>query len=196
MKEGFNIRIKDLETIKQVFDSFGVRVFIVYGALLGFYRDGTFLPEDDDIDLCVIDEIDYETRKKIGWTLYDLGFRKQGILFNVYGRMEEMEEGYNGDKDTGIIVNERNFKFTIFFFKKEFCKQHNEEEYVCIPKLGSKKLISTPTRFFSKTDTIKIGRNRYLSPSPIKDYLNYSYYNNYKDKKDRRHSPLYPEIHQ
>jgi hypothetical protein len=27
--------------------------------------------------------------------------------------------GYNGDQDTGIIVCERNYKFTIFFFEFE-----------------------------------------------------------------------------
>lgn len=187
-------RIKDLETIKEVFDKFGVRFVVVYGALLGFYRDKNFLPGDDDIDLAVIDPIDLKTRKAIGWTLYDLGFQPQPILFNVFGRMEPSEIGYNGDAETGIIVCERNFKFTIFFFKEVDCELH-EREMLCVPKLGAVNLISSPSRFYRKLDTIKIGKNKYLTPAPITDYLSFTYFDNWKDKNDRRHGDTYFMMH-
>lgn len=187
-------RLKDLEVIKQIFDKFGVRFFLVYGALLGFYRDNDFLPGDDDIDLAVVDPIDLETRKKIGWALYDLGFQPQNITFNVFGRMEPMEIGYNGDGETGIIVCERNFKFTIFFFHEENCPDHGLE-YVCVPKLGAMKLISSPKKFYEKTGTIKIDGKKYLTPSPIEDYLAFTYFNNWQDKTDRRHGDTYQVMH-
>jgi hypothetical protein len=187
-------RIKDLEDIKAVFDKYGVKFYLVYGALLGHYRDGNFLPDDDDIDLAVIDPIDLETRKKIGWTLYDLGFEPQDIAFNVFGRMEPIEIGYNGDFQSGSIVCKRNFKFTVFFFQLEHCNQHGYE-YVCVPKLGAMKLISTPKKFFDKPDSVKIGKQKYLTPGPIKDYLSWAYFDNWKDKSDRRHSYTYPEQH-
>ncbi len=187
-------RITDLETIQQVFDKFGVKFTIVYGVLLGFYRDGDFLPGDDDIDLAVTDKIDLKTRKAIGWALYDLGFRPQAIMFNVYGRMEPSEIGYNGDAETGIIVCERNFKFTIFFFKEVNCPKHGRE-MLCVPKLGAVNLIASPAKFYDKTDTIKIGKKKYLTPYPIKDYLSFSYFDNWKDKTDRRHSQTYVESH-
>lgn len=188
-------RIKDLETIKQVFDKFNVRFLIVYGALLGFYRDNDFLPGDDDIDLAVIDSIDLKTRKAIGWALYDLGFVPQAISFNVFGRMEIGEPGYNGDDNTGIIVCQRNFKFTIFFFDKpELCEMHHEE-IICTPKLGSVRLISSPSKFYKNTATIKIGKHKYLTPAPIADYLAFTYFNNWKDKLDRRHGETYFEMH-
>lgn len=186
--------LKDLEDVQKVFDSFGVRMFIVYGALLGHFRDGKFLPGDDDIDIAIIDKIDFETRKKIGWKLYDLGFDPQPISFNVFGRMEPSAVGYNGDGESGIIVCERNFKFTIFFFKEEPC-QICDGHYVCIPKLGAVKLISIPTRFFQKEGIIKIGRKKYLTPSPIKKYLEYSY-KDWRDRSLRDHSPLFPELHE
>ena len=187
-------RIEDLELIQKVFDSCGVRVILVYGALLGFYRDKTFLPDDDDIDLCVIDDIDLKTRKKIGWMLYDLGFISQEIVFNVFFRMEQQDEGYGGDGETGIIVCKRNFKFTIFFFKEVSCETHGEE-YVCIPKLGALKLISTPKQYFEKLGKIKIHKKEYLTPSPIEDYLAFTYFDNWKDKTDRRHGLTYFKMH-
>ena len=186
--------IKDLETIQQVFDKFGVKFYITYGALLGHYRDKKFLPGDDDIDLTVIEPISLETRKKIGWALYDLGFKPQQILFNVFGRIEPSEVGYNGDGETGIIVCERNFKFTIFFFKEEMCEMHGPE-YVCIPKLGALRLISTPKRFFLKDGSIKIGKKKYPTPSPIEENLAFTYFDNWKDKLDRRHGETYDIMH-
>lgn len=185
---------KDLSVIKEVFDKYGVRFFVVYGALLGHYRDKDFLPGDDDIDLAVVDPIDLKTRKGIGWDLFNLGFNPQNITFNVFGRMEPSEIGYNGDGETGIIVCQRNFKFTIFFFKEEQCDQHGME-YVCIPKLGALKLISTPKKFFEKEGIIKIGQKKYLAPTPIEEYLSFTYFDNWKDKTDRRHGDTYFEMH-
>ncbi len=188
-------KIRDLETINEVFNKYGVPFLVVYGALLGIYRDGSLIPHDDDIDLAVVNKIDFKTRKDIGWALYDLGFRPQPISFNVFGRMEPSEIGYNGDGETGIIVCERNFKFTIFFFKVEICPKHGKE-MVCIPKLGSVKLIASPAKFYERVDTIKIGKNKYFTPSPIKDYLNFTYFDNWNDKTDRRHGETYFVQHQ
>ena len=186
--------IKDLETIRTVFEKYNVPFFVVYGAALGFHRDGDFLPDDDDIDLAVVEPIDFKTRKAIGWTLYDLGFQPQNIAFNVFGRIEPSEIGYNGDEETGIIVCERNFKFTIFFFKATICEQHGAE-LLCVPKLGALKLISSPLKFYSKPDTIKINKKKYKVPGPVEDYLSFTYFDNWKDKTDRRHGQTYFEMH-
>jgi len=170
-------KYKDLETIKEVFDKFGVKFCLVYGALLGAYRDGKLIEHDDDIDIAVIEQLDLKTRIDIGWALYDLGFQPQNIAFNVFGRMTPSEIGYNGDDRSGIIVCERNFKFTIFFFTKEFCRNHNESELVCYPKLGALRLIATPDRFFEKLGKIKLNKKEYLTPYPIEEYLEHSYVN-------------------
>lgn len=187
-------RIKDLEQIKEVFDKFGVKFYVVYGALLGIHRDGKLIDHDDDIDLAVIDSIDLKTRKQIGWMLYDLGFEPQPIAFNVFDRLEPTQQGYDGDVHSGIIVCQRNFKFTIFFFQAEACPQHGRE-YVCYPRLGSKPLISTPMKFFEKPGKIKINKKEYLCPAPIEEYLSWAYFDNWQDRNDRRHSGTYPEQH-
>lgn len=102
--------------------------------------------------------------------------------------------GYNGDAETGIIVCERNIKFTIFFFKEMDCAKHGKE-MVCIPKLGALKLISSPSKFYQKFGEIKIGKKKYLTPYPIEDYLAFSY-ENWKDKNGRDHSPTWFVAHQ
>ena len=186
-------RITDLELVKDVFNKFGAKFILVYGACLGWYRDNKFLPGDDDIDLAVVDPIPYKTRKDIGWALYDLGFKTQEVAFNVFGRLEFQELGYNGDEETGIICCKRNIKFTIFFFKKENCKVHGDE-FVCIPKYRALRLIATPARFYECFDGKKIGKYRYLMPHPLEQYLEFTY-GDWKDKTLRNHGLTYLEMH-
>lgn len=187
------VRFEDLKVVKQVFDQFKVPFFLAYGTCLGFYRDKDFLPEDDDIDLGVIEPISLETRKKIGWMLYDLGFKPQEIMFNVFGRMEPSEAGYNGNDKTGIIVCQKNIKFTIFFYYEDNCEIHGKE-MVCIAKLGAQKLIASPSRFYEKFDKIKFNGVEFSIPSPVEKYLEFTY-EEWKNKLKRDHGKLYREAH-
>lgn len=193
-------KLKNLELIASVFKKHKVRFLVVYGALLGWHRDKDFLPGDDDIDLAVIDPVDFKTRKAIGWQLYYLGFETQTLGFTVPNasnneQLEPAEIGYNGTENTGIIVCQKDIKFTIFFFgQPEPCEKHGED-IVCVPKLGALKLISSPARFYKKPGEIKIGKQKYLCPGPIEDYLAFTYFDNWKDKTDRRHGDTYWVMH-
>ncbi len=193
------LKIKDLKDIIAVFEKYGVKIFMCYGGLLGIVRDKKFLPKDDDFDMAVVDKIDFRTRKAIGWTLFDLGFMPQGhregtgITFNVFGRMEQLELGYNGTEESGIMVLERNFNFTIFFFQEEDCEIHGKE-YVCVPKQGAIKVISTPARFFEKASKVKHMGVEMLAPAPIEEYLTCTY-GNWKVPEEGKHANKYYEDH-
>ena len=189
---------KDLLMVKKVFDKFNVPFYLAYGTALGAYRDGDFLPGDDDIDLAVTTDalsrpIPLVTRKALGWALYDLGFQPQDIVFNVFGRMEMVELGYNGDHETGVIVCKRNAKFTIFFFKDDKCETHGDVK-LCIPKLGAVKLIESPAKFYKSAQQIKFKGEKFSVPSPIEEYLEFTY-RDWKDKLARDHGQTYLEMH-
>lgn len=186
-------KFEDLELVKTVLDKHKVPFMLGYGTCLGAYRDKKFLPDDDDIDLIVTEPISLKTKKAVGWMLYDLGFKAQEIMFNVYGRMEPAELGYNGDRETGVICCERSIKFTIFFFKKVDCPQHGSE-MVCTAKLGAEPLISSPAKFYKFYNKIKFGGTEYNVPSPTGEYLDYTY-EDWKDPLKRDHGKLYPEMH-
>ncbi|NCN26051.1 LicD family protein [bacterium] len=175
--------IKDIKDILSVFDRFNVPIILSYGALLGAVRDKDFIPWDDDVDFDVIAQPDFFTRKMIGRILSSVGFRTQPILFNVFDEMEPIEDGYNGDGESGIIVLERNFKFSIFFNKEV------GNSIVCIPKIGAYPLISCPSRFFKKLDKIKLHGVTFNTPSPIKEYLAYVYGDNWKTPIEDLHAP-------
>jgi phosphorylcholine metabolism protein LicD len=184
---------KELEIIHSVFEKNGVRLFLLYGALLGLYRDKDLIPYDDDIDFGIIDDISYEQRIKLWRGLRDLGFKNQEIAFDIYGEWVNAN-GYNGNEYTGIIVCEKNFKYTFFFYQLEDCNKHGKE-YVCTPMQGSRKLISIPSLYFEKNDIMKIGSKKFLTPYPIKDYLDFTY-GNWKIPEKGKHAQQYREAHQ
>lgn len=60
------LHITTLEILKnmiKIFDKYNIRYYICGGTLLGAYTTGKWIPWDDDIDLCVLDE-DYEIMKE------------------------------------------------------------------------------------------------------------------------------------
>lgn len=185
---------KDLVEIQKVFDTYGVPLWLTFGALLGIYRDGDFIPYDDDIDLCVTATIDYKTRKAIGHTLLDLGFTPQPIAFRVFDRMEPAEPGYNGDEKSGIIVCQKRIRTTIFFYEEEPCQIHGRD-MVCKPKFHSERLISTPAHFFDNPGKIKFKGHEFITPTPIKEYLNFTYGKDWKKKIKGKHAVQWHAMH-
>ncbi|MCU0822431.1 MAG: LicD family protein [Spirochaetes bacterium] len=77
----------------------GKPLFLIYGTLLGFYRDGDFIPGDDDFDCCYISHetdpvrVKNETRR-IVMKLVQSGFT---VSFNRTGRLFRIPVGKNRD---------------------------------------------------------------------------------------------------
>jgi hypothetical protein len=194
------LALQDLKEVKQALDSTGVRWFLSYGALLGIVRQKDFIPYDDDIDITIVDPLTLRQRKDISWKLQDLGFLNQDLmLFNIMGRWEKPNIGhldgkdvcaYTGDKDTGIIVAQKRVNWSVFFFKEE-----DAENYICIPKIGSLPVLSTPKRFYEKGEWLKFKGEKFLVPSPVKEYLKYVYGENWKKPIKDYHAPQYVQQH-
>ena len=59
-----NKTLEMLKVIIPIFDANNIRYFICGGTLLGAVTTGHFIPWDDDLDICVLDE-DYEKMRSI-----------------------------------------------------------------------------------------------------------------------------------
>lgn len=185
--------LKDLKDVMAVFAKFKVRAFLSYGAVLGAVREKDFIAWDDDIDIDVVDPIDYKTRKQIGWALQDLGFVNQEISFRVFGHFEPADLGYNGNEKSGIIVCKRNTNFSIFFYEEVDCPTHGKE-MVCTPKVGAIPLICMNPKFYQKPDTVKLRGEKFITPGPVKDYLTYVY-GNWKVPDQGKHADQWRHLH-
>jgi len=189
---------KDLKEVKQALDSLNVRWFLSYGAVLGAVREKDFIAHDDDLDLTIVDPLTYKQKKEIGWKLQDLGFKPQeDMLWNVLGRWEKPSTGwldeetctYNGTEETGIIVAKKRVPVSIFFFKPE------GDNYILIPLPYSIPLLETKKRFFEKGEIIKFKGEKFLAPSPVKEYLEYTYGKDWRTPIKNKHATQYAKQH-
>ncbi len=181
---------KDLLDVKKVLDSKGVQFFLGYGVVLGIVREKDFIEFDDDIDIIITQKLTYRQRKEIGWALWDIGFQSwTNVVWNVYGRFEESEAGYNGTEETGIIACIRNVPISIMFY------YDNGEEWMCIPKKGGIPVLAIPYKFLEKGEWVKFKGEKFLIPSPKIEYLEFLYGKDWKTPKKGEHAKQYWEIH-
>lgn len=65
-----------LKKINQVLDEFGFQYFVTYGTLLGIVRAGEFMGHDNDIDMGIINNIDFSW-DKLEQILMGIGLNKK-----------------------------------------------------------------------------------------------------------------------
>lgn len=177
---------KDLIDIKKALDSKGIKFFLAYGVVLGAIREKDFIEHDDDIDLIITQKLTYKEKKDIGWLLHDIGFQTNSdILWNVYGRFEENQFGYNGTDETGIIAVRRGIPVSVMFF------YDNGKEWMCIPRRGGIPVLTVPYKFLEKGKTIKFKGEKFLIPSPTIEYLEYTYGKDWKTPIEDKHAKQY-----
>jgi len=181
---------KDLIDVKRVLDSLGVQFFLGYGVVLGIIREKDFIPFDDDIDIIITQPITYKKRKEIGYLLFDIGFHGwDDVVWNVYGRYEKAEGGYNGTEKTGIIPCKRNVPISIMFYFD------NGDEWLCIPKRGGIPVLAVPKKFLEKGRWVKFKGEKFLIPDPTIEYLEFLYGKDWKIPKEGEHAKQYWQIH-
>ena len=97
---------KNLLDLKEVMDESGVKFGLIYGTLLGAYRENNFIKHDHDTDLYVLEEVKQDLLNTLP-KLLNIGFevcRYDGLLLSI-SRNEEYIDFYF-------------FKKALFFYRK------------------------------------------------------------------------------
>ncbi len=137
---------KALLAFKKVADGLGLDWCLFAGTALGMFRDGKFIPHDDDIDLAV--KASTEKLDLLWWELSKAGFTVGRFCENVDGtknRHTYYKEGTPQPEEGGILVD-------VFY-------AFTEEE---------KNL----TMYY---DAVPYKDELYLVPHPIEAYLQHAY---------------------
>lgn len=164
--------LTDLLEIDRAFKEHGATMFLLYGTALGLYRDGKFLPGDDDLDL---GSFDVDKRDAIAKTLEDRGFRVS-VAYTE-------KKGYH---DSEMIHTWHDVHSDIFFFRKSkegwvAKRAKHEKPFVLLP--GTKKQFQTVTMAGYEFNVL----------SPIEEYLDFCY-DDWKDPTKKDHGKLYHDL--
>ena len=116
---------ENLLEAKSILDTLGVQFWLTCGTLLGYYREGTFIEHDNDIDLGAFIAQDrpeiIPSFKMAGWTHYhtfgtpksglEYAFVKNGIKVDLFFHYRDRENYWMGVWKRGKL---RKYVFPIF----------------------------------------------------------------------------------
>lgn len=160
---------QNLSDFKEVFDRLGIPFALAHGTLLGAYRDGDFLPDDEmDVDIS-IDEKYANRDSEILNALKNKGFNMRKWW------------KYKDKFRCGSMGRGRTFIDILVFHKK------GNEVY----HIGPKKPISNkeytafvyPAHCFEKYEKINFGGMEFNRPQNVEDFFVARYGKNWKEKK-------------
>jgi hypothetical protein len=152
-KEELKLRNLALIEIKNVLDSLNIRFLLIDGTLLGAVREKDFIPWDNDVDIYMdIEDVQYHTHT---------------ILEKIKEKDFEVIVGKSDYKDCTMTVKKHGSKFELSgFFEEDGYKK----------KIGANGMgWKLPVKFFDHPEEIEFLGTKYLTPSPVKEYLDFRY---------------------
>jgi phosphorylcholine metabolism protein LicD len=158
---------KDLLCVKGILDKLGIRFFLFQGTCLGAYRNKDFIEYDGDVDLGVFGEEHKDTIERM--------MDKEGFMPSLAAPR--------------AITAKRNVIFNIMFFVKE------EDEFVsyavdeCLTPLWC-----FPSKF-GELKEIEFKGEKFLALSPIEEYLEWTYGEDWQEPIKGKSAQDYWNIH-
>ena len=146
--------------LKEIFDSNKVKFFLAFGTCLGAIREKDFIDNDDDIDLGFFENADFNKLKK-----------------------EFVEKGYklypHNLKGAELSLVKEGLKIDLAKYYK------SKDIYYCY-SFNSKCIVVLPKENLYILKEIEFLGSKFLVPSLVEKYLEYTYTKSWKEKK-----PLY-----
>jgi len=146
--EELQIRNRGLQEVKLVLEKVETDCILIFGALLGAYREKKFIKWDWDVELAVFSES---------------FFYKFDIL-----EKEAIKQGFTIEK---INISNNFFKAHL----KKYDNKYTLLGFDLVGKMRRTRLYKVPSKFFETLDSIEFLGEIYKTPSSIEEYLIYTY---------------------
>lgn len=165
----------DLLDVERAFKKAGAEMFLLYGTALGAYRDGKFLPGDDDLDA---GSFDISKRDEIANLLRGMGFKvSDGWDENVPGHWCESQ----------MIHADHHIHIDIFFFRE------TDEGYVASRGAEEEYFVRLPPSTTKAFQPVKLYSETFNVLSPVEEQLSF-FYDDWKNPNKRDHGKLYHDL--
>jgi len=167
---------KILSEVDGIFKDIDLEYFLLFGTVLGFYRDNGYIIGDDDIDIG-IKIYNSEYIKKIIFSFMQHGF--QLIQARGFDPLNLFKYGMDNTRwltmQMHLLISARGMVFLSFFKKGTkidlfFCyKDDKVNRYI----VGDKR--STPIKYLENFEDLEYNGIKFKVPSPVEDYLRSMY---------------------
>lgn len=166
-----------LQEILKICQNHNLRVFAIYGTLLGAIRHGDFIPWDDDVDVAMPRK-DYNLFKEYAREELPENFKIRDATDNVHNGCVFMKvhniktaaiHGYTKDKDryTGIYVD---------IFPLDGCPEEKNKRKRHVKKVHKWMILNHKLRFgYDRAHSFK-GKIAYMFMLPLKLILPFDYF--------------------
>lgn len=164
---------KAKDTLVKVCDAMeelGAKYYLDSGTLLGAYRDKGFIPYDHDIDIRVLPGFPEDKMPDLAKKLWEIGFY---VITHNYGKRAELI-CVNRDKvmlDLKFAYRDKRWLWTYCWEAPYSIREPMVHIY--------------PRKFFERLGEIDLYGRKYPCPSPIEEYLEHHYGQDWREFKKR-----------
>lgn len=167
--------LMDLSDLDKAFKKAGAEMFLLYGTALGAYRDGKFLPGDDDLD---VGSFDIEKRDEVANHLRSMGFAVS----------TGWDENYPGHwRESQMIHADHHVHVDAFFFR------NTEEGFVASRGVEEEPFVKLPPNTSKDFQQVSLYNEQFNVLSPIEEHLAF-FYDDWRNPKKKDHGKLYHDL--
>lgn len=173
---------------KKILEKHNIKYCLSHGTILGIYRDGDFIPWDDDVDIALLDF----SQKEYFETVCRKEFEELGFFMPKCGDQSKPIEAFGPNSNMPYydsVLIKRGEKLEFWWFEKK-------NEFYIYDEPRSKDDLKHPAKYYDELQMFDWRGHKWPIPNHIEDYLVLMYgktwntpregrkYNNQKYKED------------
>lgn len=173
---------ENLLLVKEVFDNNCITFMLSHGTMLGIYRDGDFIPWDDDVDIALLVDDKHKFPKAVA-ELKKLGF------FVPPNCEDRFATEFNSKKEIpwyDFVAIRKGEKIEGWFFEKVI--EQGKEWYI-YDRYRSGSALKHPAKYYEPFGTLEWRGHIWKVPNHLDEYIPFMYGPNWNTpNKDRKYT--------
>lgn len=153
-------------SVSKYLTSRGVKVYVDFGTLLGFIRDGDIIPWDDDVDFAINEE-DFDRTSELMRDFIFFAPKREGVVWRV-SIINQGGEDVSISVEFSIASGCSYENFNVGLAKRRVNGDNSEV-------VGLSGMLYSPSTHFIKNETITVFEHIFVIPDKPEEYLDFVY---------------------